>query len=101
MPKSMDDIVKQFLVSEKDMAPSAAEDFVADLRKHEDIYSEFVDFIETGHYNNGAESEGWTAEKLAEKFPHLDSYVIYELLMGLRDDTEKYRGYIKDGMLYL
>ena len=100
MNERMDRIIKQFLVSEERMAPSAAEDFVKDLRRHEDIYDEFINFIETGQHVSGVKCADLTAKELAERLPHLHGYVIYEFLVGLRDNHEEYLNYLKDGVSF-
>ncbi len=93
--------IKKYLVEEKKMNMFFADEYIESLKKHEDIAREFLGFIESGKYENEATSGEWTAKTLSEKFPHLEPEVIFEFLVGLRNEPEKYNKYISDGAKYL
>lgn len=93
-------IIRRFLVEEKHLDPFSAEALVDKILKYDDILQEFLTVINNGNIpENGVKSGEWDANKLSKQLPHLEVQIIYEFLVGLRDDPEKYLAYIKDGAL--
>jgi len=90
------DAIKDYLVKNCGMNEFFAMQLVAKFKNHADIMNEFIDYTRT-HVYKGAKSGEWTAKALSEKLPHLDANTIFEFMVGLRDEPEKYEGYIRDG----
>ena len=91
-------MIRKFLIEEKHLNPFEAEEFINLFLKHDDILKEFIGVIDGGVIpENGVESGEWTAKSLSKKLPHLETYQIYEFLVGLREEPEKYQKYIEEG----
>jgi hypothetical protein len=90
--------IRKFLIEEKHLNPFEAERFVNLFLKYSDICEEFLSVVESGKIpENGVESDGWSAKILSEKLPHLEIQNIYEFIVGLREEPEKYEQYIGEG----
>ena len=74
--------IKKYLVEKRGMN----EFFAEDLTKNE--------FIRTGEYAGDAKT-------MHDKLPHLDPEAVFEFLVGLREEPDKYAQYISDGARYL
>ncbi len=93
--------IQDYLVEKCGMNEFFAMQLIERLKTHRDIFNEFVDYVRTGEYKDGAKSGEWTAKKLSEELPHLEPQTIFEFLIGLRDEPETYEKYIADGARYL
>jgi hypothetical protein len=86
--------IEQYLTKARGMNEFFAKELTKKIEKHDDIVKLFVEFIKTGTYSG-------EAENLHEKLPHLQPEAIFEFLVGLRDEPEKYAKYIAEGAPYL
>ena len=90
--------IEAYLLNDMKVDVFSAKSLVRLLKKHPDLKDEFIGTIKTGIYpENGVKSGEWTAKALAEKLPHLTVCVIYEFMVGLRDNPSEYEGYIAEG----
>ena len=97
----MEDIEK-YLNETARLDPRSKELLLSRLAKHPDIQTEFQNVIQTGTIpENGVASGEWTAQKISEQLPHLKTHIVYEFLIGLRDEPERYNNYISRGAKYL
>ena len=97
----MEDIEK-YLNETARLDPRSKELLLSRLAKHPDIQAEFQNAIQTGAVpENGVASGEWTAQKISGQLPHLKTHIIYEFLVGLRDEPERYNKYISRGAKYL
>ena len=93
--------IKEALVNDFNISESYAAEYIEKLKKHNDIYLEFIEFLEKNIYKDGAKSGVWTAKSLSEELSHLDPIIIFEFLVGLREEPEKYEGYIAEGAMMI
>lgn len=89
--------IKDYLVKNCGMNEYFAMQLIAKMGKHADIMNEFVEYTRTHEYKDGVKSGEWTAKSLSKKLPHLEANTIFEFMVGLRDEPEKYEGYIAGG----
>ncbi len=92
--------IKEALVNDFNISERTLTD-IEKLKKHNDIYLEFIEFLEKNIYKDGAKSGVWTAKSLSEELSHLDPIIIFEFLVGLREEPEKYEGYIAEGAMMI
>ena len=91
--------IRKFLIEEQKMSPLGAENLLEKFEKHADIFNEFLSLIETKNFpETGVKSGSYSAKSLSRELPHLPPQVIYEFLVGLRDEPEKFESYIKEGV---
>ena len=86
--------IKKYLVEERGMNEFFAEDLAKRIEKHDDIKNLFKEYIKTGEYTGDAKT-------MHDKLPHLESETVFEFLVGLREEPDKYTQYISDGAHYL
>lgn len=86
--------IKKYLVEKRGMNEFFAEDLAKRIEKHDDIKSLFNEYIKTGEYTGDAKT-------MHDKLPHLESETVFEFLVGLREEPDKYTQYISDGARYL
>ena len=86
--------IKKYLVEKRGMNEFFAEDLAKRIEKHEDIKNLFNEYIKTGEYTGDAKT-------MHDKLPHLESETVFEFLVGLREEPDKYTQYISDGARYL
>lgn len=86
--------IKKYLVEKRGMNEFFAEDLAKRIEKHDDIKSLFNEYIKTGEYTGDAKT-------MHDKLPHLESETVFEFLVGLREEPDKYTKYISDGARYL
>jgi hypothetical protein len=97
----MEDI-KKYLNETARLDPRSKELLLSRLAKHPDIQAEFQNVIQTGAIpENGIASGEWTAQKISKQLPHLKTHIVYEFLIGLRDEPKRYNRYINRGAKYL
>ena len=86
--------IKKYLVEKRGMNEFFAEDLAKRIEKHDDIKNLFNEYIKTGEYTGDAKT-------MHDKLPHLESETVFEFLVGLREEPDKYTQYISDGARYL
>ena len=86
--------IKKYLVEKRGMNEFFAEDLAKRIEKHEDIKNLFNEYVKTGEYTGDAKT-------MHDKLPHLESETVFEFLVGLREEPDKYTQYISDGARYL
>ena len=86
--------IKKYLVEKRGMNEFFAEDLAKKIEKHDDIKNLFYEYIKTSEYTGDAKT-------MHEKLPHLESETVFEFLVGLREEPDKYAQYISDGAHYL
>ena len=86
--------IKKYLVEKRGMNEFFAEDLTKKIEKHDDIKKLFNEFIRTGEYAGDAKT-------MHDKLPHLDPEAVFEFLVGLREEPDKYAQYIAEGARYL
>lgn len=86
--------IKKYLVEKRGMNEFFAEDLAKRIEKHDDIKNLFNEYIKTGEYIGDAKT-------MHDKLPHLESETVFEFLVGLREEPDKYTQYISDGARYL
>ena len=86
--------IKKYLVEKRGMNEFFAEDLAKRIEKHDDIKNLFNEYIKTGEYTGDAKT-------MHNKLPHLESETVFEFLVGLREEPDKYTQYISDGARYL
>ena len=95
---SSDARIRKFLAESQNMSPLAAEELLNKLKKHEDIYREFLEFIKTEEYpENGVKSGEYTSKILSERLSHFPAQNIYEFMIGLRDNPDQFEKFILEG----
>ena len=68
------------------------------MQKYQDIAEEYERAMRIGVIpENGVKSAGWTAKAISDKMPHLPINIVYEFMVGLRDDPVKYLEYVVEG----
>lgn len=91
--------IKKYLIEEVGQSEQNATYNCNQLAHHEDIVREYANWIDTRDFacENPVTVEGWTAQKLHERFPRVDDYTIFVTLRLLRDRPSDGHMYIKSG----
>lgn len=90
--------IRKFLVEKRHFTPLEAERLANKIMKYDDILQEFLGVVETKKIpEDGVNVGNWTAKTLSEKLQHLELENVYEFLVGLRDEPEKFEKYIAEG----
>lgn len=86
--------IKKYLVEKRGMNEFFADELAKKIEKHDDIKNLFREFVKSGEYSGDAKT-------MHEKLPHLEPEAVFEFLVGLREEPDKYAQYISDGAHYL
>ena len=81
------DKIKKYLVEQAGKDEEIAAYNCERLAKHEDIVKEYSNWIDSRDFTceNPVTVEEWTAQKLHDRFPHVDDLTIFMTLSDLRD----------------
>ena len=86
--------IEEFFVKKRNMNEFFAKELAQKIEKHSDVLKLFEEYTKTGKYNGDAKT-------IHEKLPHLEPETVFEFLVGLREEPDKYSQYISDGAHYL
>jgi hypothetical protein len=91
--------IKKYLMEKIGIDSFTARNYVKNLKKFPDIFAEFLEFTKTGEYKaeGAVVSANWTAKALSEELPHLPVHIVYEFMIGLREEPELYQQFIAEG----
>lgn len=67
------------------------------VSKYEDIYSEFLNWLDNRKYINGIKIEGYSSEQIHILAPNLSGIGVYNFMVTLRDNPELAQKIIQSG----
>lgn len=86
----MEEKVREYLIGKQGVSEKTAQFLYQKIHKYPDIYEEFLWWLDTGNYKpEGICVEGYTAEKIFEIAPQMNGMGVFNVLVGLRDETER------------
>lgn len=91
------DKVLEYCTKELRVSPEEAERLFKKVSKYEDIYSEFLSWIDNRKYTNGIIVEDYSSEQIHELAPSLSGIGVYNFMVTLRDNPELAREIIQSG----
>ena len=83
------DAIIEYLTKNCGRNEYSAQKYVERLKAYDDLVADFLEYIKTGAYRNDAKT-------LHAQLPYLEPDMIFELLVGLREEPEVYQQYIDD-----
>ena len=92
-------IIKEYLLNDKQMTAIVAERTEKKVSKYEDIRKEFEFWIETKTYkaDNPIVVGGYTAQDIFHLAPFMDGLGVFNFMVTLRDEPAKAKEYIEGG----
>jgi uncharacterized membrane protein len=92
-------IIKEYLLSEKQMNEVVAARTEAKVSKYEDIRTEFEAWIASKTYptDNPLTIGGYTAQDIFDLAPFMDGLGVYNFMVTLREEPDKAKEYIESG----
>ena len=91
------DKVLEYCTKELRVSPEEAERLFKKVSKYEDIYSEFLSWIDNRKYTNGIIVGDYSSEQIYELAPDLSGIGVYNFMVTLRDNPELAREIIQSG----
>lgn len=93
------ELVYKYLKDELSLNDKVADLMFNKVSKYEDIYANFLEWLETRDYASLSvlEIEGYTPQKIATEFTHFQAIGVFNLFVDLRDNKERTLKAIKDG----
>jgi len=90
-------IIKEYLLKEKQMTEVIAERTEKKVSKYDDIRQEFEAWIENKTYNTDKPLTigGYTAQDIYNLAPFLDGLGVFNFMVTLREDPAKAKEYIE------
>lgn len=89
--------VLEYCTKELRVSPEEAERLFEKVSKYEDIYSEFLSWIDNRKYTNGIIVGDYSSEQIYELAPSLSGIGVYNFMVTLRDNPELAREIIQSG----
>ena len=91
------DKVLEYCTKELRVSPEEAERLFKKVSKYEDIYSEFLSWIDNRKYTNRIIVGDYSSEQIYKLAPSLSGIGIYNFMVTLRDNPELAREIIQSG----
>lgn len=91
--------VYKYLLEELKVNSKLADNLYAKITKYEDIYMNFLEWLEKKSFENLSplEIEGYTPKQMYVSFPHFTGIGIFNIFVDLRDNKERTLQNIKNG----
>ena len=89
--------VLEYCTKELQVSPEEAERLFKKVTKYEDIYSEFLSWIDNRKYTNEIIVGDYSSEQIYELAPGLSGIGVYNFMVTLRDNPELAREIIQSG----
>ncbi len=93
------DKVLEFCIEELLVSPGEAERLFRKVSKYADIYSEFLNWINSREYIDGVKVAGYSSEQIHELAPNLSGIGVYNFMVTLRDNQELAEEIIQSGFI--
>ena len=91
------DKVLDYCTKELRVSPEEAERLFKKVSKYEDIYSEFLSWIDNRKYTNRIIVGDYSSEQIYKLAPSLSGIGVYNFMVTLRDNPELAREIIQSG----
>lgn len=89
--------VLKYCAEELEVSPSEAERLFKKVSKYEDIYLEFMNWLDNREYVDGIRIENYSSEQIHTLAPHLSGIGVYNFMVTLRDNPELAKKIIESG----
>lgn len=85
------DKIYEYFTNELEVTERVANLLFNKITKHDDIYVSFLKWLDTRDYLlcDDIEVEGFTANIIKQKFPFFEGIGVFNILVDLRDNTQK------------
>lgn len=80
--------VIEYCIEELKVTPSEAERLFEKVSKYEDIYSEFLNWLDTQNYTDRIKIADYSSKQIHELAPNISGIGVYNFMVTLRDNPE-------------
>jgi len=93
------EMIKNYLINERNQKPEVVAKIVQPLEKHDDIRTELEQWVEKREYpaKSPLTIEGYTAEAISKLAPFMDVVGVYNFMVTLRERPDNAKRIMAEG----